>query len=120
MIVISGQKLISRELVDISPLDHPLRTAIFAVPVIIFTFLSLQFFRNISTGVTLLLPRTGLPWPAIRPGRLPKSKINPKIYRLSSYDGPFSTALLGLFMFAAGEFFLVIMFKTFNYSFTSL
>ena len=120
MIVISGQKLIGRELIDISPLDNPLRTAFFALPVIIFTYLSLQFFKNITTGVTLLLPRTGLPWPVIYPGKLPKSKFNPKKYYLSSYDGPLMTAFLGLFLFAAGEFFLVIMFKTFSYTFAPL
>ena len=113
MITIAGQKLIDSHLYNINPLDYPVRTTVFLIPTLIFTWYSLQFIRNLEKGVTLALPKVGIPWLKIFSGKIKKTSQ----YRLQHYDNPYITGLLGLLFFTAAEFFLVIMFKTLDYTF---
>ncbi len=113
MITISGRQLISSEFVNVNPIDNPVRTIFFLLPVLIFTYYSFQLLHHLERGVTLALPKRGFPWLKIFPGKV---KIQAK-YHLQHFDNPYLTGLLGLIFFAAAEFFLVIMFKLPVYTF---
>mgnify|MGYP001612872199 CR=1 FL=1 len=113
MITISGQRLTGYEIHNINPFDRPLHTILYSIPFIIFTWYSLQFFRNLDRGVTLALPKTGFSLPKVFAGKIKKNSD----FRLQHFDNPLLTGILGLIFFAAAEFFLVIMFKALDYTF---
>lgn len=113
MITISGRQLVSAKLVTVSPLDYPWRTIFYLFLIIIFVSYSFQLLTNFSRGVTLGLPKSGLPILKIFPGKV---KFNPK-YKLQHYNHPTTTDFLGFLLLATAAFLLIIMFKAFEYSF---
>jgi hypothetical protein len=100
------------ELVNISPFAHPLRTVTFSVPILLFSFYSLCFFRRVNSGATIIVhPRKIFTTLYIVPGKAALSKDQKSAGYIKSYNGPASSAILGLLLFAAAEFLLVLLFK---------
>jgi hypothetical protein len=102
------------ELVTVSPSDHWIRSIIMISFGAYFAVLSLKFLKNVTTGVTLVYSPSN-PFLSLN---IVKGKIKsvPKGHK-ASYNGPLSTALLGLLLFAAAQTLIVMMFKRAEYMF---
>jgi len=121
MIIISGQQLIGIEWVTVSPMAHPSKTLLFSFPIILFAYFSLHFLRRVNSGSTIIVcPAKFLTTFRIIPGKLNLSASQRKLGCIRSYNGPLVSALMGLFLFAAAEFLLVILFKQPEYLFKPL
>src|SRR3989344_5859686 len=104
----------SVELANASPADHPLRTAFFLLPILYFAVSSLQLLRRVNSGSTFIVHPHNLFSLRIFSG---KNTVKSKKDLMISYNGPLSTAFLGLLFFAAAEFLLVSLFLSPLYTF---
>jgi|SRR3990172_9299604 len=104
----------SFELVNVSPMDHWFRSIFYIVFGAYFAVLSLKFLKNATPGVTLIYSPNNL-FASVKVVK-GKTKSAPKGF-VASYNGPLSTAFLGLLLFAAAELLLVMMFKRIDYLF---
>jgi hypothetical protein len=109
----------SVEWVTVSPILHPVRTFIFAFPVILFSYFSLHFLRRVNSGSTIIIcPARFLTSFQVVSGKANLSPTQKKQGCIKSFNGPLASALLGLFMFAAAEFLLILLFLQPNYTFS--
>lgn len=121
VIVLSGQQLMGVNWVTVSPMVHPLKTLFFSFPIVLFSYLSLHFLRRVNSGSTIIVcPARFLTTFQIIPGKSSLTASQKKLGCIRSYNGPLISALLGLFLFAAAEFLLVILFKQPDYLFKPL
>jgi hypothetical protein len=118
MIVISGQRLINTDWVTVSPANHPLRTFFFFFPIFFFSYFSLHFLRQVNSGSTIIVCPTRF-WNSFQiiSGKYNLTSAQKKQGCIKSYNGPVSSAFLGLLMFAAAEFLLILLFKQPEYFF---
>ena len=110
--LIPGQQLIGVEWVTVSPLSTPFRALFFLYPVLLFVYLSLHFFRRVNSGSTIIVqPVNFLRTLRVLPGKHTLSKAQISHGYFKSYDGPWASAFLGLFLFTAAEILIVFLFK---------
>jgi hypothetical protein len=102
------------ELVTVSPMDHWVRSLFYVLFGSYFAVLSLKFLKSANPGVTILYHKAN-PFTSIKvvKGHL---KSVPKGY-VASFNGPLSTAFLGLLLFTAAQVLIVMMFKRIDYFF---
>jgi len=121
VIILSGQKLVGVNWETVSPCSHPLRATIFSLPILLFAYYSLILFRNLSRGSTIIVnPKNPIFSFGIISGKYNLTKQQKSNGYISSYNGQFSSAILGLILFSASEILLVLLFKSPEYLFSSL
>jgi hypothetical protein len=104
------------DLVNVSPLDDLGKLTFFILPILYLSFNSLQFFRKVSTGATIIYRRGQILSLRIESGRVELTKSQKAKKYVASFNGPLVSALLGLLFFAAAQFLTVILFLRAEYT----
>ena len=104
------------EFPTVSPMEHWPRSVFMVFFGAYFAVISLKFFKNINSGATIaLIPKSPLLTFRVIPGKTKLTQKDLKAGFVKSYNGPASTAFLGMVFFAAAQLMLVMMFKTVEY-----
>jgi hypothetical protein len=121
MFTFAGQRLLGATWETVSPATNPFRTFFFSFPIILFSYFSLHFLRRINSGSTIVVCPSRF-WNSFQiiSGKYNLTPTQKKQGCLKSYNGPFASAFLGLFMFIAAEFLLILLFKQPEYFFARL
>jgi hypothetical protein len=96
-----------------SPLEHLPRSLFSGGFAVIFALVSIQFLRAVNSGSTILIDKHNpLLSFQVREGKVTLAKSQIARGLVKSYNGPLSTAFMGLLFFAAAQFLIVLVFKT--------
>ncbi len=110
--------LIAIDFPTVSPLEHWPRSMFMIFFGAYFAVLSLKFLKNIKQGSSITVhPGDPLLSFLVLNGRVNLTKLQQKQGFIKSYNGPASTAALGLLFYFAAQIMIVMMFKTIDYTF---
>ena len=119
MITLSGQQLMGVDWITVSPANHPLRTFVFFFPILLFSYFSLHFLHRVNSGSTIVVCPSHF-WDSFRviSGKYQLTPVQKKQGLIKSYNSPLASALLGIYMLAAAELLLILLFKQPEYFFS--
>jgi hypothetical protein len=111
VITIAGAQLLSVQWITVSPFSHPWRTLIFSFPIIIFSYMSLNFLRRVSLGSTIIICSSHFPiFLKVVAGKIKLTTSQKKQGCQGSYCSPITSAFLGLLLFASAEILMIMLF----------